>query len=107
MLDKIYKQFTSTDSEKLTSEINRLKIDLTQDFGSSLTHALGSMMQLVGGADKLSAAIQAIALCRHPGRRLRLGVLALAAMTLRIWRWVRSAGPSWASRPPSPCLSAA
>ena len=59
-LDKVYKQFTSTDSEKLTSTINKLKIDLTQDFGAGLTHALASMMQLVGGADNLSAAIQAL-----------------------------------------------
>ena len=59
-LDKVYKQFTSTDSEKLTSTINKLKIDLTQDFGAGLTHALASLMQLVGGADNLSAAIQAL-----------------------------------------------
>jgi len=79
MLNKIYQQFTSTDSEKLTREINRLKINLTEDFGSSLVRALGSMMQFLGGADKLSAAVQAIgfaALAVVPA----LGALAVAAM---------------------------
>ena len=83
MLEKIYKQFTSTDSEKLTKQINQLKIDLTQDFGSTLTHALGSMMQLVGGSNTLSAAIQAIGFAAIPAG-LALGALALAAMTAHL-----------------------
>ena len=51
----------SQGAEKLTSQINALKINLTQDFGSAITRALGSMMQLAGGADHLSSALQAIA----------------------------------------------
>jgi len=83
MLNKIYKQFTSTDSEKLTSTINRLKIDLTQDFGASLTGALATMLQVVGGADRLSAAIQAIGFAAIPAG-IALGVLAAAAMTAQL-----------------------
>ena len=74
-LDKIFKQFTSTDAERLTSQINRLKIDLTQDLGSSLSRALGSAMQFIGGADRLSAAIQAIASAAIP----TAGALAVLA----------------------------
>jgi TP901 family phage tail tape measure protein len=80
-LDKIYKQFTSTDSEKLTREINRLKINLTQDFGSGLTGVLATMMQLMGGADRLSAAIQALAFAAVPAAAAMLGLAAAAAVT--------------------------
>ena len=77
MLDKIYQQFTSTDSERLTRQVNALKIGLTQDFGSSLSRALGSVMQFVGGADRLSSAIQAIASAAMPAAGA-LAVLAAA-----------------------------
>jgi TP901 family phage tail tape measure protein len=91
MLENIYKQFTSTDSEKLTREINRLKINLTQDFGSSLTGILGTMMQLMGGADRLSAAIQAIGFAAMPAAAA-LGILGVAAATAHL-----SLGPiGWA-----------
>ena len=40
MLENIYKQFTSTDSEKLTREINRLKINLTR-LGAALNRTWG------------------------------------------------------------------
>ena len=79
-LDKIFKQFTSTDAEKLTSQINRLKISLTQDFGSAITRALGSMMQFVGGADRVSSAFQALAFGVTP-LVAALGVLGTAFMT--------------------------
>jgi hypothetical protein len=84
MLDKVYKQFTSTDSEKLTSTINRLKIDLTQDFGAGLTHALAAMMQLVGGADNLSAAIQAVAAAAVPATLVLIGGFAAAAFATHL-----------------------
>ena len=67
-LDKIFKQFTSTDAEKLTAQINRLKIDLTQDFGSAITRTLGTVMELAGGADRLSAALQAPRFRNGPAR---------------------------------------
>jgi len=79
-LDKIYKQFISTDAEKLTREINRLKIDLTQDFGSSLTGVLATVMQLMGGADRLSAAIQAIAAACIPAGVALIGLAAKGAI---------------------------
>ena len=90
MLENIYKQFTSTDSEKLTREINRLKIDLTQDVGSALTHALGSMMQFVGGADKMSSAIQAIAMAAIPAAgalTILAGAFALAHLSMGPIGW--------------------
>ena len=79
-LDKIFKQFTSTDAEKLTAQINRLKINLTQDFGSAITRTLGTVMELAGGADKLSAAIQGLAFGTAP-LVVALGVLGTAFMT--------------------------
>ena len=79
-LDRVFKQFTSTDAERLTRQINRLEIDLTQDFGSAITRALGNMMQFVGGADRLSAALQAIAFGVAPAVAA-LGVLGTAFMT--------------------------
>ena len=91
MLDTLYKQFTSTDAEKLTREINRLKVNLTQDFGSTLTGALATMMQVMGGADRLSAAIQAIGFAAMPAAAA-LGILAVAAATAHL-----SLGPlGWA-----------
>ena len=90
MLENIYKQFTSTDSEKLTREINRLKIDLTQDVGSALTHALGSMMQFAGGADKMSSAIQAIAVAAIPAAgalTILAGAFALAHLSMGPIGW--------------------
>ena len=82
-LDRVFKQFTSTDSEKLTSTINRLKVDLTQDFGASLTSVLSTMMQVVGGSDQLSAAIQAIGFAAIPAG-VALGGLAVAAMSAQL-----------------------
>lgn len=79
-LDKIYKQFTSTDSERLTREVNRLKITLTQDFGSTLTGALATMMQLMGGADRLSAAIQSLAAAAVPAAVALIGLAGAAAI---------------------------
>ncbi len=90
MLDKIYRQFISTDAEKLTREINRLKIDLTQDVGSALTHALGSMMQFAGGADKMSSAIQAIAMAAIPAAgalTILAGAFALAHLSMGPIGW--------------------
>ena len=82
-LDKIFKQFTSTDSEKLTSTVNRLKVDLTQDFGASLTGLLATMAKVGGGADQLSAAIQAIGFAAIPAG-IALAGLATAAMTAQL-----------------------
>jgi TP901 family phage tail tape measure protein len=90
MLDKIYRQFISTDAEKLTREINRLKIDLTQDMGSALTHALGSMMQFAGGADRMSSAIQAIAMAAIPAAgalTILAGAFALAHLSMGPIGW--------------------
>ena len=58
-LDKVYKQFTSTDSEKLTSTINKLKIDLTQDFGAGPDPRPG-LPDAIGGRGRQP-------LGRHPG----------------------------------------
>ena len=71
-----------------------MKIDLTEDFGAGLTHALASLMQLVGGADNLSAAIQAlvpIAGAAAAGLMLLAGAAVVTHIAL---------GPvGWRSRP--------
>jgi TP901 family phage tail tape measure protein len=82
-LSKVYEQFKSTDAEKLTTQINALKINLTQDFGGILTHVLAQTMQMVGGANNLSAAIQAIAVAAIPAAAA-LGVLGVAAMAAQV-----------------------
>jgi hypothetical protein len=82
-LSKVYEQFKSTDAEKLTTQINALKINLTQDFGGILTHVLAQKMQMVGGANNLSAAIQAIAVAAIPAAAA-LGVLGVAAMAAQV-----------------------
>ena len=82
-LNKIYEQFKSTDAEKLTRQINALKVTLTQDFGSTIVRLLASMMQMVGGANNLSAAIQAIAVAAVPAA-VALGVLGVAAMAAQV-----------------------
>lgn len=60
-MDKIYEKFTSIRAERLTSEVNKMKVSLTKDLGDTIVNVLASMIEFVGGADRLSAAIQAIA----------------------------------------------
>lgn len=60
-LNKILEEFRSTDAERLTAQINALKVNLTQDFGQAIVGVLASIMEMMGGADKLAAAITALA----------------------------------------------
>jgi len=60
-LEKLYKQFRAIPAEKLTSEINKFKVTMTRDFGNMLVTVLGNLLQFVGGADKMAAALQALA----------------------------------------------
>jgi len=74
-MEEIYKQFTSMPAEALTKEINKLKVTLTRDFGNMLSTLLGDMVKFVGGADRISAALQTIA---KAGVVLGVGLLALS-----------------------------
>lgn len=60
-LKKLYEEFRSMPAEKLTAEVNKLKVTMTRDFGNMAVEVLGSIVQLAGGANKLSAALQALA----------------------------------------------
>ena len=59
-LDELWAKFKEMPAEKLTHEINKLKITLTQELGMALTQVLGSILQWVGGASQLTAALQAV-----------------------------------------------
>ena len=78
-LDQIYEQFTKMPAEKLTSNINSLRVTLTRDFGNMIVETLGNMMQWIGGADRMSAAIQGLASAAMILIPV-LGALAIAAM---------------------------
>ncbi len=85
-LQKLLSEFRSTDSERLTQQINALKVNLTQGFGAALTKVLADIMEVIGGADKLAAALTALAAAAVPaaaalgGVALALGVVKLVAM---------------------------
>jgi TP901 family phage tail tape measure protein len=90
-LQKTFEEFRTTDVEKLLHEINALKVTLTQDFGTALVQVLGMLMEFAGGADNLSAAIQAIAVAALPAAGALAG-LATAFLVLHT-----AAGPvGWA-----------
>jgi len=78
-LDQIYEQFTKMPAEKLTSNINSLRVTLTRDFGNMIVETLGNMMQWIGGADRMAAAIQGLASAAMILIPV-LGALAIAAM---------------------------
>ena len=80
-LDKILKQFLSTDAQKLQKEINALKTNLTQDFGQAMVSILSSITQMLGGADKMAAAITAIAAAAVPAA---VALAALAAVLVLV-----------------------
>ena len=61
-LGKLYEKFKEMPAEKLTHDINELKVTMTRDFGLMLSKLIGDMLEFVGGADQLSAALQAIAI---------------------------------------------
>ncbi len=61
-LDKLYKKFKEMPAEKLTHDINELKVTMTRDFGLMLSEVVVNMLEFVGGADRLSAALQAISI---------------------------------------------
>lgn len=65
-LGEIFAEFKSTDAEKFTAAINEMKVTLTQDLGAVLVRTLAMFVQLVGGADNLSAAIQGVAAAAIP-----------------------------------------
>jgi TP901 family phage tail tape measure protein len=78
-LDRLYEKFKEMPAEKLTANINKLKVTMTRDFGAMLTGLLGNIMEFVGGADRLAAALQAIAVvCAVAGAALAL--LAIKAL---------------------------
>ncbi|MEN6367689.1 MAG: phage tail tape measure protein [Thermoguttaceae bacterium] len=74
-LDKILGEFRSTDTERLQTQINALKVNLTQDFGQAMVKVLADVMEFMGGADKLAAAITAVAAAAIPCAAA-LGILA-------------------------------
>jgi TP901 family phage tail tape measure protein len=60
-LRKIVEEFRSTDTDRLQTQVNALKVSLTQDLGQAMIRILATMMEFMGGADKMAAAISAIA----------------------------------------------
>jgi len=58
--EKLYEEFTKMPAEKLTKEINALKVALTQDLGAAIVQVLADMTEWLGGADKMSAMIQTL-----------------------------------------------
>lgn len=82
-LNKIFEEFRSTDAEKLTESINRMKVTLTQDLGSAIIEVLNGILQLAGGADNLSAIIQGLAMAAVPAAAALTGLaIAFAATNL-------------------------
>jgi len=59
-LNKAFEQFTSTDAEQFTKELNKLKIALATDVGPELIKFISQMLKAAGGAESLAAALKAI-----------------------------------------------
>jgi TP901 family phage tail tape measure protein len=86
-LDKLYEKLTQMPAEKLTANINALKVTMTRDFGNMMVKVLGDLIELAGGANTLSAALQGLA------RVAAVVGAALAALAVKALVVQASLGP--------------
>jgi TP901 family phage tail tape measure protein len=86
-LKKLYNEFRSMPAEAVTAEINKLKVAMTRDFGNMMVGILGTILQFVGGADRLAAALQGLTVVA-----VVLGV-ALAALAVKALLAQAALGP--------------
>jgi len=84
-LNKVFEEFRSTDAEKLTASLNKVKVTLTEELGSAIIQVLNAIIQFAGGADNLASIIQALAAAAVPAAAafIALGVgFAVANISL-------------------------
>jgi len=82
-LNKAFEQFTSTDAEQFTKELNKLKITLATDIGPELIKFVSEMLKSAGGAESLAAALKAVVTVLTTfGPPLAAVGIALAAISL-------------------------
>ncbi len=60
-LNKAFKIFIDTNAEKVTADLNKLKVWLTTDLGKTLLDAVANVLKLTGGIGTLSSAISGCA----------------------------------------------
>jgi TP901 family phage tail tape measure protein len=58
-LRKLFEEFTSTDAEKLTVELNKIKNFFTAEFGADLVKSVRQVMGVFGGADGMVPVLRA------------------------------------------------
>ena len=82
--DKNYELVIGTDAFQVTKEINELSNYLTTEFGESVLHASGRLLQMVGGAEEMQRILGAIG-PTLPAVAVGITAIgtALAAMALR------------------------
>jgi len=59
-LDELWIKYKEMPAEKLTHDINAIKVTLTQDLGAALIDTLNRILQFVGGADSLIVVLKAV-----------------------------------------------
>ncbi len=60
-LDELWEKFKEMPAEKLTHEVNKLKVTLTQDLGAALTEVLGTMLLWASETVDIVSALKALA----------------------------------------------
>ncbi len=59
-LSKKFEEFTSTDAEKLTKELNKISNFFTVEFGANIVKSLEQIINLFGGGDGLVSVLRAL-----------------------------------------------
>ena len=59
-MNKAYKTFTDTNAEKVSNELNKVKVYLATDLGASLVNVAAQAIQFAGGMNTITAAIKAL-----------------------------------------------
>ena len=55
-----YKIYIESDAQKVSAELNKLKVFLTTDLGAALVEAANKLLGFVGGADAVGAALKSL-----------------------------------------------
>ncbi len=59
-LNKAYKIFIDTNAEKVSADLNKLKVWMTTDLGPTLVNAVAGFLSMTGGVGTLTSAINAL-----------------------------------------------
>lgn len=82
-LNRVFEEFRSVDSERLSSELNKLNVELTTQLGNTLIRLLLGFTEVVGGSENLVAALRALLVAAVPVT-VALGAIAASLMLVSL-----------------------